>query len=92
MGQDFDIVRSEMEEFHGKYVNVLEEMRSEREEDTPFDIDIEYELESIKTDEINYEYILMLIRAFVPSGDDEYELSAKEDEKTTAKWTSISQI
>lgn len=85
MGQDFDIVRSEMEEFHGKYVNVLEEMRSEREEDTPFDIDIEYELESIKTDEINYEYILMLIQAFVPTGDDEYELLAKEDEKTTAE-------
>ncbi|MDN6251290.1 MAG: type I restriction endonuclease subunit R, partial [Tetragenococcus koreensis] len=40
-----------------------------------------YELESVKTEEINYEYILNLIQAFVPSGDDEYELVAKQDQQ-----------
>ncbi|WP_341871871.1 type I restriction endonuclease subunit R, EcoR124 family [Enterococcus faecium] len=51
--------------------------------DPEVEIDIEYELESIKTEEINYEYILMLIQAFVPSGNTEYELFAKEDKKAT---------
>ena len=44
--------------------------------DPEVEIDIEYELqESIKTEEINYEYTYsMLIRSFVPSGNTEYEL------------------
>jgi len=83
MGDIFPIEVSEIEEFNGKYVNTLEEIKEKRDEDEPLDIDIAYEIESIKTEEINYEYILMLIQAFVPSGDDEYELLAKDDEKAT---------
>ncbi|MDN6729898.1 MAG: type I restriction endonuclease subunit R [Alkalibacterium sp.] len=83
MGTVFPIEVKEIETLHGKYVNTLEELRSDKLEDEPLDIDIEYELESIKTEEINYEYILMLIQAFVPSGDDEYELVPKEDKKAT---------
>lgn len=81
LGTVFPIDMDEMEEFHGKYVNVLEELPKKTIEDSDDMIDIEYELESIKTEEINYEYILNLIQAFVPSGDDEYELIPKEDEK-----------
>lgn len=85
MGTDFPILVSDIEQFHGKYVNVLEKIKKcipcgGKEE---LDIDIGYELESIKTEEINYEYILMLIQAFVPTGNDEYELLAREDAKAT---------
>ena len=83
MGDIFPIEVREIEEFNGKYVNTLEEIKVKRDEDEPLDIDIAYEIESIKTEEINYEYIVMLIQAFVPSGDDEYELLAKDDEKAT---------
>ncbi|WP_368644664.1 type I restriction endonuclease subunit R [Alkalibacterium putridalgicola] len=83
MGTEFPIEVKVIEAFHGKYVNALEELRTESTEEEPLDIDIEYELESIKTEEINYEYILMLIQAFVPSGDDEYELVARENKKAT---------
>lgn len=85
MGMDFPIEVREIEEFNGKYVNALDELRTEPGEDDPIDIDIEYELESVKTEDINYEYIVMLIQAFVPSGDDEYELLAREDEASTAE-------
>jgi len=84
LGDTFDLIPEEFEEFHGKYKNILEELRVDP--DDPIDgdldpIDAEYELESVKTEKINYEYILNLIQAFVPSGDDEYELIPKEDAK-----------
>jgi len=81
MGREFPIQVKEIEAFHGKYVNALEELRPDPSVEDPIDIDIEYELESIKTEEINYEYILMLIQAFVPSGEDEYELVPRENKK-----------
>jgi type I restriction enzyme R subunit len=85
MGTVFPITQEEIEEFNGKYVNALEELKVEREDDEPIEIDIAYELESVKTEEINYEYILMLIQAFVPSGEDQYELLAREDEKAASE-------
>ncbi|KFN90587.1 type I restriction-modification system, restriction subunit R [Tetragenococcus muriaticus PMC-11-5] len=82
MGTVFPINEDEIEEFHGRYKNVLEEIKEDDPEtDEVEPIDIFYELESVKTEEINYEYILNLIQAFVPSGDDEYELISKVDQK-----------
>lgn len=82
LGNDFPITFEEIEEFYGKYVNIIEELRGEPDDsDNEVEIDIEYELESIKTEEINYEYILMLIQSFVPSEDEEMELIRKQDEK-----------
>ncbi|WP_261791697.1 type I restriction endonuclease subunit R, EcoR124 family [Enterococcus faecium] len=85
MGTEFPISIDEVEIYHGNYVNALELLKAEIDDgnDPEVEIDIEYELESIKTEEINYEYILMLIQAFVPSGNTEYELFAKEDKKAT---------
>nr|WP_082220078.1 type I restriction endonuclease subunit R [Jeotgalibaca dankookensis] len=83
VGSDFPIQLGTIEEFNGKYVNALDELRTDPVDMDPLDIDIAYELESIKTEEINYEYILMLIQAFVPSGKDEYELVVREDVKAT---------
>ncbi|MEN1967820.1 type I restriction endonuclease subunit R [Lentibacillus sp. N15] len=76
LGSVFSIQFDEIENYQGKYQNTLEVIKSENRNDPvePVEIDIEYELESIKTEEINYEYILMLIQSFVPSGNDEYEL------------------
>ncbi|MCC5895576.1 MAG: type I restriction endonuclease subunit R [Alkalibacterium sp.] len=85
LGSEFPIKFEEIEEFNGKYVNALDALRNDPEDIDPIEIDIEYELESIKTEDINYEYIVLLVQAFVPSGDDEYELVAREDEKATAE-------
>lgn len=81
LGTDFPIKLEEIEDFYGKYINVIEELKNDPDDpEDEVEIDIEYELESIKTEEINYEYILMLIQSFVPSGNDEMELIRKQDE------------
>lgn len=86
LGKEFPLVKEEFEEYYGKYQNALEIVSSGSTGggDDP-EINIEYELESIRTDEISYEYILMLIQQFVPTGDDEYELIAREDAKVSAE-------
>lgn len=66
--QDYQVSVEEIESYHGKYVNVLEEIKANDEEDEaqPIEFDVAYELESVKSEDINYEYILMLIQALVP--------------------------
>ncbi|MDW8516497.1 type I restriction endonuclease subunit R [Priestia flexa] len=73
LGSDYPIQMDEIEEYHGKYVNVLEKLRQDKTGPEDIDVNIEYELESVKTEEINYEYILLLIQAFVPKTHDEKE-------------------
>lgn len=84
IGTIFPIQMPEIEEYSGQYQNAIEELKNRiGKKGGDIDIDISYELSTVKTEKINYEYILMLIQAFVPSGDDEYELIAKEDRKAT---------
>ncbi len=71
-----------IEEFAGKYENIMDELKRRKGDDDDPDIvpiDILYELESVRTDEINYEYILSLIQAFIPEVEGESkELSDKD--------------
>lgn len=86
VGELFEIDKNEIEHYHGKYQNALQVIKDDGENpDIEIEINIAYELESIKTEKINYEYILMLIQAFIPSGDDEYELIARQDEKAATE-------
>lgn len=70
------LTMGKIEEFAGKYENVIEELKNRDPGPGPGPeiIDLMYELESVRTDEINYEYILSLIQAFIP----EDETGAKE--------------
>lgn len=79
LGTTYPIQLDEIEEYHGKYVNTLEKLRKEKEDVEDIDINIEYELESVKTEEINYEYILQLIQAFVPNTQEEAEKKPTAD-------------
>lgn len=77
--QEIGLSMEEIENFVGQYQNVIEELRRRRDEnpegeETPFDI--EYELESIHTDEINYHYILSLIQTLIESN--EQNITSKE--------------
>ncbi|MED3269597.1 type I restriction endonuclease subunit R [Bacillus thuringiensis] len=73
LGLDFPIRMDEIEEYHGKYVNALEKLRLDKTGLEQIEVNIEYELESVKTEEINYEYILLLIQAFLPNTLNEKE-------------------
>lgn len=80
--QEAQLTKEEIEKYAGKYQNVLEELRQRKNgdndnNDEPFDV--YYELESIRTDEINYEYILRLIQSFIPEEDgSNNEMTEKE--------------
>ena len=71
-----------LETYMGTYQNVLEEIKRRRDSGDKTDedpLDIYYELESVHMDEINYEYIISLIQAFIPQDDDaQKELTAKD--------------
>ncbi|MCL1949503.1 MAG: type I restriction endonuclease subunit R [Turicibacter sp.] len=78
------LTKSMIEDYSGTYENVIEEMKrrktANKEDDEGAEpLDIMYELESVRTDEINYDYILSLIQAFIPmEGSDTRELSTKD--------------
>lgn len=77
--EEIGLSLEDIENFVGQYQNVIEELRRRRDEnpedeETPFDI--EYELESIHTDEINYHYILSLIQTLIESN--EQNITSKE--------------
>lgn len=83
LGNAFPIHYDEIEDYHGKYVNALEKIKTESngDPDDPIEIDIEYELESVKTEEVNYEYIIMLIQTLVPSRQEQHELISPLNKK-----------
>lgn len=64
--------REDIEDYSGHYQNIIEELRQRKPEDEEDaePLDIEYELESVRTDEINYHYILSLMENVVNNQDD----------------------
>lgn len=67
---DFNFSRKEFERLTGVYKNTLEKLKKTEDEVKAVDVDIEYELESVKTIEIDYRYLVALIQAHMPSDDD----------------------
>lgn len=68
--KEAQLTKEEIENYAGKYENVLEELRRRKNDggdggDGDEPLNIYYELESIRTDEINYDYILRLIQSFI---------------------------
>lgn len=77
--EEIGLSLEDIENFVGQYQNVIEELRRRRDEnpeDEETTFDIEYELESIHTDEINYHYILSLIQTLIESN--EQNITSKE--------------
>lgn len=66
----FGITREELENFTGRYKNAIEKLREKADDDSPVAIDIEYELESVKQIEVNYRYLVALLQAHMPEGND----------------------
>lgn len=78
--EDFSITESEIEGYHGFYVNVLEELRDNRDDDDEVEpLDIEYVLLTHRMEEINYRYILSLIQRFVPNAETASGLHLEDD-------------
>ena len=67
---DYGMVKEELEEYGGKYQNVIEELKKPKPDQPPVSIDIGYELENIRSVTIDYRYIVSLIQNYMPSEDE----------------------
>lgn len=64
------MVKEELDEYGGKYQNVIEELKKPKPDQPPVSIDIGYELENIRSVTIDYRYIVSLIQSYMPSEDE----------------------
>lgn len=69
--RDYGITRALFDEYSGKYQNVLETLKQmvDPDGDDTLDIDIEYELETIRIETIDYRYLMALIQKHLPDDD-----------------------
>lgn len=85
----FHLTYQELDEYRGKYQNVIEDLKStpnggaggdegDDGADEPIDIDIEYELEVLNKAVVNYKYIVALIQRYIPA---EGAMFAKDADK-----------
>ena len=87
--EDFGIDRDEFDTLTGKYHNVIEkikELTSEKDGDEdPLEIDVNYELETIKLIEVNFNYLVALLQAHMPEGDELALAPPQEDDERISK-------
>lgn len=86
MLEEYGITEEEYEDYAGHYLNVMEELKKDREdpeEDDPVetDIDQDYELMAYSSTKIDYEYIINLIQNIVTPDDDVNDADPEERQK-----------
>ena len=94
MGTQFQITDEEIERYTAHYKNALEKIKEVEPEDEKgqLEIDLEYVIESVKIDDINYEYILMLIQNYIPKSDpDDYQGTSDKASQEIEKYLLILQ-
>lgn len=85
--EKYNISKDELEQYNGAYQNLLEKIRIKMAEDnddtelSPSEFDIEYEIESVKTEQIDYEYILALVDSLTQTRAEEPDKDHTEKEK-----------
>lgn len=82
---EYGITEKEYEDYAGHYFNVLEEMKSDKQEPEvdfvdPI-IDLDYELMAYSNTKIDYEYIINLIQNIVTPADEDQEVTPEEHQK-----------
>ena len=83
---EYGITEDEYDDYAGHYLNVLEELRSEKTETEPTDlntpvVDMDYELMAYSNTKIDYEYIINLIQNIVTPNDEETDITPEERQK-----------
>lgn len=72
LSSTFGITQEEFESFTGVYKNIIELIKSLREDEEELEyIDVEYELSSITSMEVNYQYLVSLIQSMIPEEEDD---------------------
>ncbi len=83
---EYGITEEEYDDYAGHYLNVLEELKTEKpdSEDSDSDIsevDSDYELMAYSNTKIDYEYIINLIQNIVTPNDDESDITPEKRQK-----------
>lgn len=83
--REFGITRKQFEEFAGHYHNAVERLKGlVEDEPEPINIDLEYELASVKEIEVNFKYLVALLQSHMPeSGVDLRGITEAEDKRIT---------
>lgn len=84
----FDMSREEFERLTGRYRNVIERIKelTEKEKIEVVDIDVDYELESVKRIEVNYRYLVALLQAHMPEGNDAPKVASEAEDQRISKF------
>ena len=84
----FDMSREEFERLTGRYHNVIERIKelTEKEKIEVVDIDVGYELESVKRIEVNYRYLVALLQAHMPEGNDAPKVASEAEDQRISKF------
>lgn len=64
--KQYGLTKQVLDDMTGVYEQLLAKFRKKNDEDETVDIDTEYELESIGSKSINYQYILTLMQSYIP--------------------------
>ena len=67
--RDYGISWQDFDDYLGKYQNVLEALKASRDDSDEVNIDIAYELETIRIETIDYRYLVSLIQRHIPDDD-----------------------
>lgn len=88
LSSTFGFDREAFDDFMGVYKNTVEKLRSMMGGDDReiIDIDVEYQLESVKTVEVNYRYLIVLIQAHMPSDDEDGRVLTEADDKRISSY------
>lgn len=84
----FNMSREEFERLTGRYHNIIERIKelSEVTKVDVIDIDVDYELESVKRIEVNYRYLVALLQAHMPEGNDAPKLASEAEDQRISKF------
>ena len=84
----FDMSREEFERLTGRYHNIIERIKelTEKEKIEVVDIDVDYELESVKRIEVNYRYLVALLQAHMPEGNDAPKVASEAEDQRISKF------
>ena len=84
----FDMSREEFEHLTGRYHNIIERIKelTEKKKIDVVDIDVDYELESVKRIEVNYRYLVALLQAHMPEGNDAPKVASDAEDQRISKF------
>ena len=88
IGSQFPITHEEFERYTARYQNVIERIRELKDTGPtePIDINVDYELESVKQIEVNYRYLVALLQAHMPEGADAAQVMTDAEDKRISKF------